>query len=175
MTTRHPLYGHTSPETAIAVENYPYGRLRTTMYYWQEDHPKRGTRFMSQTINPKNGKRNKPHASTYSLIAGQLYRDDATGHVKFAGLSEYSDAREVLAFVRDFPACAATKRIRIWTLRKIAYANVVAAEHAQGKSGWAINGVPTALRPEDVTRNAEDLAAWKSVAELLREAADRAA
>lgn len=30
------LHGHTSPETAYVVENYPYGGLRCTKRYWVE-------------------------------------------------------------------------------------------------------------------------------------------
>jgi hypothetical protein len=44
---------HLSPETAYLVSDYPYGfRLRCKIRYWLEHHPKRGTRFVSQTTNP---------------------------------------------------------------------------------------------------------------------------
>lgn len=65
-----PLFNHTSLETAYKVDNYPYGfRLRTSIFYWIETTPKRGDRFCSCTLNPKNGKMNAPKKSTYYAIA----------------------------------------------------------------------------------------------------------
>ena len=37
-----PLYGHTSPETAYLVADYPYSfKLRCRIRYWIESDPKR--------------------------------------------------------------------------------------------------------------------------------------
>lgn len=78
-----PLFGHSSLETAYKVENYPYGfRLRTNIFYWIETTPKRGDRFCSCTLNPKNGKMNAPKKSTYYSLAFMYLNDD--NHVKFA-------------------------------------------------------------------------------------------
>ena len=61
-----PLYGHTSEATAYVVADYPYGfRERTQIRYWLEHKPKKGWRFVSQTLNPKTSRWNKPKASTY--------------------------------------------------------------------------------------------------------------
>lgn len=102
------LSGHSSPETAYLVEDHPYGfGLRCMIRYWLEDHPRFGTRMVSQTTNPKrpnlvqNGgvtklieAWNKPVKSTYAYLAGCLYLDDKD-HVTWAGLSQYNTATEV--------------------------------------------------------------------------------
>lgn len=86
------LVGHTSPETAYVVEDYPYGfRLRCKIRYWIETHKKKGQRFLSQTTNPKIESRevwNKPKASTYSILK-VMYLDDQ-GHVHNDGVGMYS-------------------------------------------------------------------------------------
>lgn len=51
----------------VINENYPYGfRERTTRTCSLEFNPKKGFRFVTQTINPKNNRPNKPKASTYA-------------------------------------------------------------------------------------------------------------
>ena len=77
------LFNHTNEETALAVENYPYGfRLRTTIRYWIET-TKHGERFCSQTVNPKTGRWNKPKKSTYSQIGIMTELDN--GHISWDG------------------------------------------------------------------------------------------
>jgi hypothetical protein len=74
------------------VEDYPYGfRLRTKIRYWIET-TKMGDRFVSQTLNPKNGQWNKPKKSTYCKV-GVMYLDE-NNHVKWTGLhgGNYLDA-----------------------------------------------------------------------------------
>ncbi len=93
------LAGHTSPETAYVVQDYPYGfRLRCKIRYWVET-TKHGQRVVSQTTNPKvNGEVwNKPKPSTYSAIR-VLYIEDSTGHVENAALNLYN----TLAQIADF-------------------------------------------------------------------------
>jgi hypothetical protein len=98
------LEPHTSPETALVVENYPYGfRLRTKIRYWIETHPKRGDRFGSQTLNPKTGQWNNPKYSTYSEV-GIMTRDKVTGYIHWHGWSvSYSYVEELDRFL-DFGA-----------------------------------------------------------------------
>lgn len=67
------LHGHTSPDTAYLVTDYPYGRrLRCQIRYWlhtaQKGAAKNQTRFMSQTTNPKRDGVvwNQPKGSTYA-------------------------------------------------------------------------------------------------------------
>lgn len=93
------LKDHISPETAYVVNDYPYGfKLRCSIRYWLEHDKRHGFRLVSQTTNPKRGNVwNKPKASTYSKFGGCMYLDD-NGHVKWAGLSEYSDGAEAKAW-----------------------------------------------------------------------------
>ena len=88
------LPGHISKETAYVVEDYPYGfHLRCKIRYWLEDHPAHGVRVCSQTTNPKKPGEvwNKEKKSTYWDVACALYIDEETGHVKWAGVSNYDD------------------------------------------------------------------------------------
>ena len=94
-----PLKGHTSPETAYVVDDYPYGfRLRCKIRYWIETKPGFGQRMASQTTNPKKAGEcwNKPKPSTYSPVR-VLYLDDK-GHVQGDGLSPYASVVELERF-----------------------------------------------------------------------------
>lgn len=119
------LKGHTSPETAYVVADYPYGyRLRCSIRYWLEFHPRRGFRFWSQTTNPKAGNKwNKAKASTYSKFGACMYLD-ANKHVHHAGLSEYCTGAEAEAWLATFgdgvPDEGKTLT-RKWVAAKLAY------------------------------------------------------
>jgi hypothetical protein len=81
------LNGHTSPETALVVNDYPYGfRLRCKIRYWIEANKRKGMRFVSQTTNPKVPGEvwNKPKASTYTGFM-VMYRDEQ-GHIQHDAL-----------------------------------------------------------------------------------------
>ena len=87
------LQGHSSEETAYLVDDYPYGfRLRTQIRYWLEQN-KKGTRFVSQTLNPKTDKWNKPKKTTYSDVMVMVLNED--DHVKYMTLS-YNDKEEYI-------------------------------------------------------------------------------
>lgn len=88
------LHGHTTPETAYVVDDYPYGfRLRCKIRYWVETKPGFGQRFVSQTTNPKRGEVwNKPKPGIYSPIV-VLLRDDSTGYISCDALSPYDPER----------------------------------------------------------------------------------
>ena len=82
------LEGHTTPETAFVVDDYPYGfRLRCKIRYWLEYRKGYGYRFVSQTTNPKKAGEvwNKEKAGTYCDENGLtfLYLDDEN-HVTYA-------------------------------------------------------------------------------------------
>lgn len=97
-----PLTGHTSPETAYVVDDYPYGfRLRCKIRYWLEYSPKKGFRFCSQTTNPKKAGEvwNAPKKSTYTML-GVMGTDDE-GHVTWTGCSIY-DLDKLEAFGKEY-------------------------------------------------------------------------
>ena len=80
------LSGHVSPETAKVVPDYPYGfRLRTQIRYWLETKRGHGQRFMSQTLNPKTQKWNKPKTGIYSVIL-VMVEDESNGHISTESL-----------------------------------------------------------------------------------------
>jgi len=97
------LGGHTSPETAYLVADYPYGfRLRCKIRYWLEYKPKLGFRLVSQTTNPKIAGRevwNKPKASTYCMLA--VMGLNAEGHVTWTGCNVY-EFDKLEAFERQY-------------------------------------------------------------------------
>ena len=105
------LYGHTGPDTAYLVDDYPYGRaLRCRIRYWI-DTATRGAkagqqRFVSQTTNPRRPGQpwNKPHAGTYRLRTWMYL--DGQAHVQHTGISEHGidpphDARLRLIGIYD--------------------------------------------------------------------------
>jgi hypothetical protein len=76
------LTGHTSPETAYVVEDYPYGfRLRCQMRHWLEYKKGHGFRHVTQTSNPKKPGLvwNKPKTGTYAPCI--VLALNAEGHV----------------------------------------------------------------------------------------------
>lgn len=89
------LMGHTDFDSAVEVDDYPYGRLRTKMRYWVEHRKGFGNRLMSCTLNPKTDRWNKPHASTYTERI-YLYRDLSNGHIKPFHIGSY-DVPETIA------------------------------------------------------------------------------
>lgn len=119
------LTGHTSPETAYVVDDYPYGfRLRCKIRYWLEFQPKKGFRFWSQTSNPKRGDIwNKAKASTYARFGGAMFLDEQD-HVQWTGLTEYSDGKEAAAFRDKYGAGvpeAGRDTLNRWVAAKLAY------------------------------------------------------
>lgn len=80
------ISGHTSPETAFVVSDYPYGfRLRCKIRYWLEYKSGKGSRLVSQTTNPKRAGEfwNKPKASTYCHGIAVMTRDPANGYINW--------------------------------------------------------------------------------------------
>lgn len=109
-----PLAGHTTPETAYVVADYPYGfTLRCQIRYWIETKAKVGQRVMSQTTNPKRPGVvwNKPKASTYSAIR-VLYLAE-NGHVENDGLGVYSETADILKFADTYRAAFTERDERV--------------------------------------------------------------
>jgi hypothetical protein len=167
--TRQPLYGHTSEATAYVVADYPYGGLRTQIRYWLEGpKPKKGWRFVSQTLNPKTGKWNAPKASTYLDWGGAMYLDNK-GHVVWDGIGPYSDERKILAFAQAFPDADMRE------LRKVVPAKL---RHLQrtlsGEIFWTINGARLPMTEADVERLNGEVATWEEIARIVGRVNDHA-
>jgi hypothetical protein len=105
------LAGHTSPETAYVVEDYPYGfRLRCKIRYWIETKKGHGQRFCSQTTNPKIAGEhwNKPKCGTYSVLLVLVAQDDPKsdqyGYVSTVGLQSggWSKEEDIQAFEQKY-------------------------------------------------------------------------
>lgn len=126
------IQGHDSPDTAYIVEDYPYGfTLRCKIRYWIEFDAKKGARFCSQTSNPKKAGEhwNKPKKSTYCYVAGAMFVEGSTDHVKFEGLSEYGDLTEAIKFNELYGAGvleANKQRLADWINRKTIYERKIA-------------------------------------------------
>lgn len=100
-TAAQLLLGHTDADTAYVVDDYPYGRSRTQKRYWVESKPKHGDRLVTQTLNPKTGRWNKPKAGTYSAVLVLFLepQEDGREFVKQHGLGLWKTTDEAQAFV----------------------------------------------------------------------------
>lgn len=152
MTIVTALHGHTSEETAYLILDYPYGfKLRCQMKAWLEAKKGKGYRFVTRTTNPKVSflMWNKPKASTYHFLGGMFI--DENGHVQWTGVDLHSDPEKLVEFGTHWPehkkSCKAIVVIQLHEARR--YQKM----YAEGKSGFAINGVPTEVRPKDIERN----------------------
>lgn len=120
------LSGHTTPETAFIVDDYPYGfRLRCRIRYWLEYKPGKGFRLWSQTTNPKRGNNwsNKPKASTFSWLGGVMFTTD-DGHVHWDGLSQYNDVKDCVKFLENYGHTmpqAAQDFLKLWISKKLSF------------------------------------------------------
>ena len=87
--------------TKIEVKNYPYGRLKTSMFFSVEFNKKRGFRSVQQTINPKTGKLNNPKKSTYQDVL--ILDQNEDGFCKYQSLEFYHIEKlpEVLQSLSD--------------------------------------------------------------------------
>ena len=97
------IAGHTSPETAYVVEDYPYGfRLRCQIRYWLEYKKGHGFRFASQTTNPKSPslKWNKPKYSTYVPVA--IMTKNNQGHISYSALNNWPGERTIDAYLSAY-------------------------------------------------------------------------
>jgi hypothetical protein len=95
------LSGHTSPETAYLVEDYPYGfRLRCQIRYWLEFKPGHGFRLVSQTSNPRRPGLvwNKPKASTYHVVAVMVLDEDEHVTIDTLSAGGWSTDERIAAF-----------------------------------------------------------------------------
>lgn len=156
-----PLYNHNSAETAFLVPSYPYGRDRCRIRFWLESNPKKGFRFCSQTEHPRKLIWNAPKKSTYALLGGCMFLD-AFGHCKWAALSEYSKAGDVLQFITNFPQ-ADLISVRGWVAMKIAHLT----RTISGEQYFTIGGVRQPYTDADAERDTAELRVWIQCKEKL--------
>ncbi len=157
-----PLYGHTSPETAFEVTDYPYGfRLRTSIRYWLETKKDKGTRFVGQTLNPKTDQWNKPKAGSYIRIVGGMYLDE-NNHVHFTGVHEYTKPEDALKFAQTFTELDLSD-LRVWAAMKVRWYE----KYASGQVYMTINGEKRELSEADKAKAVVDRDAWMEVSKAL--------
>jgi len=161
-TITQALHGHTQ-ENPFLVADYPYGfTLRCQLRAWLETRPGKGTRFVTQTSNPKRGDVwNKPKASTYARIAAGMYLDEQ-GHVQWYGLTEYSDVADVATFLVHWPEHA--KDVSPWIVAKLVHCRAREKTNASGFSYISINGQKVPLREGEAERDTAELRAWEALA-----------
>ncbi len=83
----------------VEVSDYPYGRLRCTLFDSMDFDLKKGYRHVTQTINPKTSRLNNPKKSTYDNLLIRYYNED--NHIKtlrfsFNGLEELNAAAKFI-------------------------------------------------------------------------------
>lgn len=155
---------HTSPETALVVNDYPYGfKLRCNIRYWIEDGGKKGFRFVSQTSNPKKDNLvwNKEKKGNYAKLAMCLFLD-AEGHVSHTALSEYDGAERVLSFLNEHGKDAHfVSDFATFLSLKERFSTKLANDEAF----FTVNGVRQEKTAEEKERHAKDAALWKKCLE----------
>lgn len=148
------LYGHTSPETAFVVEDYPYGfRLRTQIRYWIETKKGHGQRFCSQTLNPKTGTWNKAKAGNYHVIA-VMVRNPENGYVSYDVLESggWSSEERIQQFETQRAAALGE-----WELKAIRYIR------ATNKANELVKVTIHEAKPGEVYQTREEQAAiWNA-------------
>lgn len=124
------IYGHVDEATALVIDDYPYGfRLRTQIRYWIET-TKNGDRFVSQTLNPKTDRWNKPKKSIYAEVMA-MYRDPNTGYISHVGLTPYSND-DAIAYFKSI----AEQRLSAAQIKKLAI--LIAAHKVMSKVSWSV-------------------------------------
>ena len=134
------LLGHTSEDTAYVVADYPYSfTLRTQIRYWVESKKNFGQRFVSQTMNPKTGRWNKPKAGTYSNII-TMGLDEETDYVTHDNLSFWSKEERIKEFSEKY----------VLDEFQLQQAKVLtAAARVSEKITWKINAGPATQTREE--------------------------
>jgi hypothetical protein len=150
------LYGHTSFETAFCAEDYPYGRLRTKMYFWLETKDSKGVRLSYRSLNPKTGSVNKQHNEGYAEISANLYLDE-NGHCKLASLNQYADFAKVSEFIQNFPENHRMSLIKVVCLKKYTYYRQCVD---QKRTFISINGVEEPVSGDELEKLTKDKNGW---------------
>lgn len=161
-SSKKPLYGHASEATAYVVDDYPYGfKARTSIRYWLEFAPKKGWRFVSQTMNPKTQRWNAAKKSTYVEWAGAMYMDNQ-GHVTWTGVGQYTNTKDTVEFVNSFPN-ADFSVLRIIAKKKVLYLSKMVS----GEIAWQVNGVRQEPTEHQIGEYREELEIWQDLSRKL--------
>lgn len=162
------LFGHTSPKTAYEVKNYPYGRLRTSQFYYIESTPKKGDRLVTWTINPKNGRVNAEKKSTYSAFL-VLYINSENGHIETTGMSQFDTAEKIKAFVETIGGEEKLNDIQRMMYRQITGTLKRAViSGADFKIKWEKNHMGTAYHELKITFDRPDGIALKEIFQAMK-------
>jgi hypothetical protein len=105
------------------VDNYPYGRLKTTAYFSLEFQKNKGFRSVFQTVNPKTGVLNKPKKGVYNDI---MFMTDTDGFIKFCSMSFYDIKKlhNITAFLDQNFALFTVDQIRYMYARVITFLKI---------------------------------------------------
>lgn len=74
-------HNYSNPRTVAVFEDWPYGQLRTRCTFQIEHVPGKGDRAVRTTVNPKNGRINKPKLTTFASVARIVDGDDGRTYV----------------------------------------------------------------------------------------------
>lgn len=159
-----PLYGHDSQEKSFLNPDYPYGRtVRTQIRFWLETDPKKGTRFCSQTLNPKTNIWNNPKKGTYFLLGACMFLDE-NGHCTYSGISQYSRAEEVLNYLEQFPQAPVSDLLRFFITGRLK----VTATTTRGEAVISINNVPQVPSEYQIAEAVTEKSVWTKAQELVK-------
>lgn len=95
------IYNKDSFENSVEVDNYPWGfRLKTKKRYWVETN-KRGSRFMSCTLNPKTNKWCKPKASIYEPVMVMTSEEkEGKTFISYIQLDTFCNEKTIVEFTK---------------------------------------------------------------------------
>lgn len=146
--TTETFYDAKDFDTAIEVDNYPWGyTLKTKRRYWVETTT-RGDRGVYCTLNPKTGKWCKPKKRTYDAVVIVTRDDD--GRVGFDGLGNYASLDRIADVTEwlDFEKLNDLEKAKIYELNAVA--------EVMEKVTWTIRETTTLTDAERDELDAED-------------------
>jgi hypothetical protein len=152
-----------------SVDNYPYGRLKTTKFFEIEFVKKKGYRFVGTTINPKNGRINKPKKSTYADYAF-LFKED-NGHIHFNTfrLNGLDAVVKFIEFIKtykdDLGEFTHDENVHLWTM--IISCIKIGSHYTKCKEGFDIvKDYLPATKVSEMIKLYGDEASIKEIAEI---------
>lgn len=122
------------------VKDYPYGRtVRTVKTFALQMHKDGRTRSVEQTVNPANGKLNKPKYSTFTQWGFMyMYKEHETHHIKYGWLDmgSYEETNSFIAWmVRHADELELSPQQTICVLSRLALGIAIAVQWTAAKEG----------------------------------------